>query len=387
MAAATSTPIVVLGSTGSIGRNVLDVVSASPEDFTIEALSAHSQVKLLAEQARRFRPQRIVVTDEAADLTPLNDLAAEMEIFQGGDNLCRIASGGEAKVVVAAIMGSAGLRAALAALEAGKTLALANKETLVAAGGHVLRLLAEGNGSLIPIDSEHSAIFQALQAGNREDVVQVILTASGGPFRDRPASQMAHVTVDEALNHPNWDMGTKITIDSATMMNKALEVIEARWLFDLRPDQIEVVIHPQSIIHSMVEFVDGSIMAQMGAPDMRIPIQYALTYPRRQPCPGEKLSWKDSWELSFQPADRERFPALDLGFQVARDGGTAGVVLNAANECAVAAFLAGEISFIDIVPACRGVLEQHNYCPEPSLDELLALDGWARREVRRWVCE
>jgi 1-deoxy-D-xylulose-5-phosphate reductoisomerase len=283
-------------------------------------------------------------------------------------------------------MGSAGLNAALAALKADKTVALANKETLVAAGGLVQDVLNAGHGRLIPVDSEHSAIFQALQAGHREDVSRVILTASGGPFRDRPASQMSTVTVEEALNHPNWDMGAKITIDSATMMNKALEVIEARWLFDLRPDQIEVVVHPQSIVHSMVEFCDGSILAQMGAPDMRIPIQYALTYPRRRPCPGNKLEWKSPMDLTFQPVDRERFPALDLGYRVARDGGTAGVVLNAANECAVAAFLAEEIPFTEILPACRGVLDHHNYSPEPSLDELLALDEWARREVRRWVC-
>ncbi len=379
-------PIVVLGSTGSIGRNTLEVVAASEGQFTVKALTAHSQVELLARQALQFRPERVVVTDSTADLSPLQSLPSDIEVLQGDEGLCEVAAAEDVEIVLTAIMGAAGIKAAIAALQAGKTLALANKETLVAAGCQMQELLANGSGRIIPVDSEHSAIFQALQAGDREDLERIILTASGGPFRDTPTSQMSSVTVEEALAHPNWEMGSKITIDSATMMNKALEVIEARWLFDLRPDQIEVVIHPQSIIHSMVEFTDGSILAQMGMPDMRIPIQYALTYPRRMPCPGDKLNWKDALELSFRPVDHDRFPAIALGFQVAQDGGTAGVVVNAANECAVAAFLAEEIPFTEIVPACRGVLENHNYCPEPSLDELLALDEWARAEVRRWVC-
>lgn len=379
-------PIVVLGSTGSIGRSTLDVVAAAGGAFEIHALTARSQVELLAQQAARFRPRCVVVTDEQADLSPLRKACPDVEVLQGPDGLCRVVAEPEVQIVVAAIVGSAGLRAALAALEAGKTLALANKETLVAAGAHVRTLVNAGKGRIIPVDSEHSAIFQALEAGHRADVRKIILTASGGPFRDRLADQLSSVTVEEALDHPNWEMGAKITIDSATMMNKALEVIEARWLFDLRREQIEVVIHPQSIVHSMVEFVDGSILAQMGAPDMRIPIQYALTWPRRIEGPGDKLDWKDTLALTFQPADLARFPALELGFRVAADGGTTGVVLNAANECAVAAFLAREIGFTQIVPACREILNQHNYSPEPNLDELFALDAWARREVRKWVC-
>jgi 1-deoxy-D-xylulose-5-phosphate reductoisomerase len=288
-------------------------------------------------------------------------------------------------VVVAAIVGSVGLRSTWAALQAGKRVALANKETLVMAGPLVTNLARQSGALLLPIDSEHSAVFQALRAGQRAEVRRIILTASGGPFRRWTTEQMQSATVEQALAHPTWNMGKKITIDSATMMNKALELIEARWLFDLQPEQIQIVVHPQAIVHSMVEFVDGSIIAQMGPPDMRLPIQYALSYPERWGCPSTKMDFTKPCGLEFEPPDFERFPALQLGYEVAAAGGTAGAVLNAANEAAVQAFLDGRIGFCQIVPACRKALEQHNYEPHPTLETLLQLDAWARQEVQRWI--
>jgi 1-deoxy-D-xylulose-5-phosphate reductoisomerase len=304
----------------------------------------------------------------------------------GPEGLETIASHPDVQIVLAAIVGSAGLRGTWAALEAGKTVALANKETMVVAGPLVRQLATRTEARIVPVDSEHSAVFQALQAGRRHEVRRVILTASGGPFRNHTSEQLAEVTVEDALRHPTWNMGPKITIDSATMMNKALEIIEARWLFDLQPDQIEVLIHPQSIVHSLVEFVDGSVIAQLGSPDMKLPIQYALLYPERVPGVAAQLDFGQRMRLDFEPPDVERFPALALGQEVARAGGTAGAVMNAANEAAVAEFRAGHLRFLDIVPSCRAVLEQHHFDPSPSLEELFELDAWARREVVRWAC-
>jgi 1-deoxy-D-xylulose-5-phosphate reductoisomerase len=298
----------------------------------------------------------------------------------------QVASAAEVDVVLAAIVGSAGLRSTWAALEAKKTVALANKETLVMAGGLMTRLAAERGARMLPVDSEHSAIFQAMGAGRSEEVKRIVLTASGGPFRELSLEQLKQVTVDEALAHPTWDMGPKITIDSATMMNKALEIIESRWLFGLSADQIEVVIHPQSIIHSFVEFVDGSVIAQLGPPDMKLPIQYALEYPERWAGAAERLDWSRRWHLDFEPADTDRCPALELGYDCAQAGGTTGAVLNAANEAAVEAFLGGELHFTEIIPACRSVLESHHFEPDPTLEKLEELDQWARQEVTRWVC-
>jgi 1-deoxy-D-xylulose-5-phosphate reductoisomerase len=262
---------------------------------------------------------------------------------------------------------------------------LANKETLVVAGPLVMERARQRQATILPVDSEHSALFQCLQAGRPAEVRRVILTASGGPFRDRTRQQMRDVTVDEALAHPTWDMGPKITIDSATMMNKALEIIEARWLFALQPEQIEVVVHPQSVVHSLVEFRDGSLIGQLSYPDMRLPIQYALTYPERWAGPVARLDWTEAFALEFVPADPERFPALQLGHEVARRGGTAGAVLNAANEAAVSRFLSRQLAFGDIVTACRAVLEEHHFDPNPTLDTLLKLDRWARGEIARWA--
>jgi 1-deoxy-D-xylulose-5-phosphate reductoisomerase len=286
--------------------------------------------------------------------------------------------------VLSAIVGAAGLRGTWAALEAGKIVALANKETLVVAGPLVLDLARRRGGTILPVDSEHSAIYQALQAGKSKEVRRVILTSSGGPFRGRSARSLADVTPEEALRHPTWRMGPKISIDSATLMNKALEVIEARWLFGLEPGQIEVVVHPESLVHSLVEFVDGSVLAQLSPPDMRLPVQYALTYPDRVPGPCPLLDVTRAFSLTFEPPDVETFPCLELGFEVMRRGGTAGAALNAANEAAVARFLGGEIRFLDIPRACRAVLDHHSFDPRPTLDGLWKVDAWARQEVVRW---
>ncbi len=381
------TNVAVLGSTGSIGRSTLEVISSSGGRLKAVSLSAHGNTDLLCRQAEQFGPRQIVATDpDSAGRQDWSSLPEGVELLIGPEAIERIASDQQTDIVVSAIVGSAGLRGTWAALEAGKTVALANKESLVVGGPLVTRLAEEKQARLLPVDSEHSAVFQALQAGRRDEVRRVILTASGGPFRTYNRQQLAEVTVDDALAHPTWDMGRKITIDSATLMNKALEIIEARWLFDLRADQIGVVIHPQSIVHSMVEYNDGSVVAQLSPPDMKLPIQYALTWPERREGIAEKLDFGRDMQLDFHPADLERFPALGLGLQVARDGGTAGAVLNGANEAAVAAFLDEKLGFAEIVPACKSVLENHNFDPNPSLEKVLDMDGWARQEVSRWVC-
>ena len=378
--------VAVLGSTGSIGRSTLEVIAASGGALHAIALSAHSSLDLLERQAREVLPRWIVVTDaQAAARHDWSELPRSVELLVGADAIETVVTHGDVDAVVSAIVGSAGLRGTWAALEKGKKVALANKETLVMAGPLVMALAQEHGGKLLPIDSEHSAIFQAMAAGRREEVKRVILTASGGPFRCHTAEQLAQVTVADALNHPTWDMGPKITIDSATMMNKALEIIEARWLFQLNPDQIEVIVHPQSIVHSLVEFVDGAVLAQLSPPDMKLPIQYALLYPERCSGVADRMDWSQAMHLDFEPPDPDRFPALTLGSEVAQRGGTAGAVLNAANEAAVASFLAGEIHFTEIVPACRSVLDSHTFDSHPTLARLLELDRWARQEVARWV--
>jgi len=378
--------VVVLGSTGSIGRSTLEVIAASGGALRALALSARCSTQVLLEQAQRVRPRFLVVTDpEAAKRQDWSGLPGGVEVLVGSEAIARVVAEPEVDIVVSAVVGSAGLQGTWAALEAGKSVALANKESLVVGGPLVTGLAKRNHARILPVDSEHSAVFQAMQAGRREEVRRIVLTASGGPFRTYTEEQLAGVTVAEALAHPTWDMGPKVTIDSATLMNKCLEIIEARWLFDLAPDQIGVVIHPQSIVHSLVEYIDGSIVAQMSPPDMKLPIQYALTWPERREGVAEKLDWTRALELDFEPPDFRRFSALELGLEVARAGGTAGAVLNAANETAVAAFLAGRLGFSRIVPACRSVLEHHDFDPNPTLAQLLAADGWARQEALRWV--
>ncbi|MEO0529910.1 MAG: 1-deoxy-D-xylulose-5-phosphate reductoisomerase [Planctomycetota bacterium] len=382
--------VAVLGSTGSIGRNTLEVIEASNGRLRATVLSAHSRLDRLIEQAERVRPKYVVASDEqSAAEQSWKGLPAGTELLVGAEGLVQAAGCDEVDTVLAAIVGAAGVRSTLAAIEAGKTIALANKETLVTAGPIVQKMLAgESNARerLLPVDSEHSAVFQSMNCGRRNEVERIVLTASGGPFRTWSREQLAQVTVDEALAHPTWDMGPKITIDSATMINKALEVIEARWLFDIPADQIRVVIHPQSVIHSMVEFVDGSVVAQLGPPDMKLPIQHALDYPHRAPGPAERLDWTQTHDLRFEPADFDRFPALALGFECAREGGTTGAVLNAANEAAVQSFLDGELHFTEIIPACRSILSAHEYDSDPTLERLEELDRWAREEIHTWVC-
>lgn len=382
-----ATNVAVLGSTGSIGRSAVEVIASSGGKLRAVALVARSNAPLLRHQAERLRPRWAVVVDRAAGEQARGlGWPRETELLIGPENLIRVATAAEVTTVLSAVVGRAGLDGTWAAVEAGKTVALANKESLVAAGQLVSRLARQSGAKILPVDSEHSAIFQALQSGRAAEVRRVILTASGGPFRTWSLEELRHVSVAEALAHPTWQMGKKITVDSATLMNKALEIIEARWLFDLRPEQIGVVIHPQSVVHSLVEFIDGSVIAQLGRPDMRLPIQYALSWPNRWEGVAEKLDWTVSMQLAFEPPDMERFAALRLGLEVARTGGTAGAVLNAANEAAVEAFLRGDLGFHEIVPACQSVLESHPYSAAPSLEELLKLDRWAREETNRWVC-
>jgi 1-deoxy-D-xylulose-5-phosphate reductoisomerase len=377
--------VVVLGSTGSIGTNCLDVIDQLSDRLEVIGLCAHSSWQTLFDQARRHRPRWACVTNPeiAARLDP--KALGDSRLLCGLDGVRAMVSDPDVDVVVSAIVGAAGLEGTWAALEAGKTVAVANKETLVMAGPLVMELARQRGARILPVDSEHSALFQAMQGGKLHEVERVVLTASGGPFRGRSINELNEVTPDEALQHPTWRMGRKITVDSATLMNKALEVIEARWLFDLPPEKIDVIIHPESVIHSFVEFVDGSVLAQLSPPDMRLPIQYALTYPERVSGPARRLSWRELSTFHFEQPDHETFPAIQLGYEVARRGGTSGAVLNAANEAAVARFLAGELRFLDIPRACRDVLAHHAYSARPSLTELAALDRWARQEVGRWI--
>jgi 1-deoxy-D-xylulose-5-phosphate reductoisomerase len=378
--------LVVLGSTGSIGTNCLDVVEHLPDRLQVVGLSAHTNGETLRDQAQRHRPRWVAVTDaDAARRFDAARLPRDCRLLQGSDGVAAMVTDPDVDLVVSAIVGAAGLAGTWAALEAGKTVAVANKETLVLAGPLVTDLAARRGGRLLPVDSEHSAIFQALQGSPPGSVERVVLTGSGGPFRGRSRAGLADVTVDEALRHPTWRMGPKISVDSATLMNKALEVIEARWLFGLEPDQIEVIIHPESVIHSFVEFKDGSVLAQLSPPDMRLPIQYALTYPERVAGPARRLDWRRLSAFHFEQPDHETFPALLLGYEAARRGGTCGAVLNAANEAAVGRFLAGELSFLDVPRACRAALDHHHYSPTPTLAELAACDRWARQEVGRWT--
>jgi 1-deoxy-D-xylulose-5-phosphate reductoisomerase len=377
--------IVVLGSTGSIGGSCLDVVEALPQRLEIVGLAAHSRWELAHAQTMKHKPRLVTLTDAAAAAAfGKLPLPQETRFVHGPEAIEQLVRQPDADIVLTAIVGAAGLHGTWHALDAGKTVAVANKETLVMAGPLVMALAAKRNARVLPVDSEHSAIFQAMQCGRKNEIARIVLTASGGPFRGKKRSDLAEVTPEQALNHPTWRMGPKITIDSATLMNKALEIIEARWLFDLKPEQIEVVIHPESIIHSFVEFVDGSVLAQLSPPDMRLPIQYALTYPDRVPGPTRKLNWSELTRFSFEQPDRETFTALDLGFEVARRGGTCGAVLNAANEAAVGEFLASKLRFLDIPRVCRAVLDHHPFSPQPSLQELHDLDRWARQEVIRW---
>lgn len=376
--------VAILGSTGSIGCNAIDVVTHLGSGYKIQALAAGSSWEKLAEQARATQPQMVALNDShhAADLKAALS-GTDIQLGYGPQTMVDIAEREDVQIVVAAVVGAAGLSPVLAAAKAGKTIALANKEALVVAGALVIPAVKAHGATLLPVDSEHSAIFQALRAGKNQEIRKITLTASGGPFRTWSAEKMKTASIAEALAHPNWKMGPKITIDSATMMNKALEIIEAHWLFDLPADKIEVLIHPQSIIHSMIEFVDGSVIAQLGTADMRTPIQYALTHPERHPGCSTCLDWTKIKEMTFEQPDG-RFPALELGFEVVRTGGTSGAVVNAANEAANESFRQGKITFGHIVELVQQVLLIHKkkgFIAQPTLDELLAADAWARAQV------
>jgi 1-deoxy-D-xylulose-5-phosphate reductoisomerase len=375
--------IAICGSTGSIGCNALRVIEALGPPYRVVGLSAHSRVELLAEQARRYRPRYLAVTN--AELAPqlralVEDL--EVEVLTGAGSLSELVQLEAVDTVLTAVVGAAGLPSALAAARAGKRLAIANKEPLVMAGELLTQTAKEHGSALLPVDSEHSAVFQAMRSGSAGEVRRILLTGSGGPFRGATPEALREVTLEQALAHPVWNMGPKITIDSATMMNKALEVIEARWLFDVPVDRIEVLIHPESIIHSLVEFVDGSVVAQLGEPDMCLPIQYALTYPDRVPGIAKRLRLEEVGTLHFERPNPRTFRALTLAYEVGRTGGTAAVVFNAANEAAVEQFVAGRIPFLQIMELVEHCLSKHEVRHTMCLDELLEADAWARREVR-----
>lgn len=372
----------MLGSTGSIGTQTLDIVRLFPDRFEVRALTANRNARLLAEQAREFEPDCVVICEEDARRFLERELAdLDVRVLFGEEGLCEAASLAEVDTMVAALVGFAGLQSVVAAVRAGKKIALANKETLVVAGELVNRLLDRHGGALIPVDSEHSAIFQCLVGEPRSRVEELILTASGGPFRTRSFETFADITREEALDHPNWSMGAKITIDSATMMNKGLEVVEAHWLFGIDVERISVLVHPQSIIHSMVTFEDGSTKAQLGIPDMKVPIQYALSYPDRWAAPHERIDWSAMRSLDFEEPDLRKFPCLRLAFDALREGGNAPAVLNAANEQAVALFLQGKIGFTEIPERIEEALEQADLVAAPTMDDLVRCDAAARSFV------
>ena len=368
--------IAILGSTGSIGTQTLDVIRQHRDLFEVVLISARSSVGLLIAQAIEFDVPHVVICNE----TRYQDVADALQphgvkVWAGVDSLCDLVGMDGVDIVVGAMVGFSGLRPTLAALRAGKVVALANKETLVAAGSVVTKLAREHGGVILPVDSEHSAIFQCLLAAGENPISRVHLTASGGPFRTWERQKIAGATAAQALKHPNWNMGNKVTIDSATMMNKGFEVIEAKWLFDLEPDQINVVVHPESIIHSMVEFVDGAVIAQLGCPDMREPIGFALSFPQRLTVGNKKLDFATLGALSFEAPDTGRFPCLELAFEALRRGGNAACALNAANEVAVAAYLKDLISFYDIAKIGEKALTGLNFVADPSLDDIFATNS------------
>lgn len=371
--------IAILGSTGSIGRQTLDVIAAHPDRMEAYALIANNSIDLLIQQARQINPEVVVIGNEAHYNTlreALSDLP--IKVYAGPDAICQVAAMDVTDTVVTAMVGYAGLAPTIAAIKAGKRIALANKETLVVAGELITRLVQKYHAAILPVDSEHGAIFQCLVGERAQDVDKILLTASGGPFRTMDAQQLQNVKAADALRHPTWQMGAKITIDSATLMNKGFEVIEARWLFGLKPEQIEVVVHPQSIIHSMVQFTDGSIKAQLGVPDMRLPIQYALTYPERLECPVDNLDFFTLAGLTFERPDTERFPCLRIACEAMRRGGNIPCAVNAANEVAVAAFLRDKIAFTEMSRIIEHVTEQTAFISNPTYEDYVACDRESR---------
>ncbi len=377
--------IAVLGSTGSIGTQTLEVVRTN-KDLRVLALAAGSNIKLLEQQIREFRPRVAAVWEERSALAlaaSVRDL--DVKILWGMDGLLEMAAMPETDILVTAIVGMIGIRPTIAAIRAGKDIALANKETLVTAGHIIMPLAKECKVRILPVDSEHSAVFQCLNGEDARQVSKLLITASGGPFRGRTREQLKNVRVEDALKHPNWNMGRKITIDSATLVNKGLEVMEAKWLFGMDLDQIQVVVQPQSVIHSMVEFTDGAIMAQLGTPDMKLPIQYALYYPQRRPLPGERLDFAKLAQITFEEPDTEVFQGLPLAYRAARAGGSMPTVFNAANEKAVSRFLRREIGFTDIYEIIADCMDAHKIRRDPSVDEILEAEQETYERIEsRW---
>jgi len=375
--------IAILGSTGSIGTQTLDIVRRNSDKLQVTALAAGSNIDLLEQQIREFQPQVACLNDEKhAKLLQERVTDLKVEVLFGMEGLLAIARHADYDTLVTAVVGMMGIRPTMAAIEAGKDIALANKETLVTAGHLIIPLAKKMGVSILPIDSEHSAIFQCLNGEKRGEVSKIILTASGGPFRGKTRTEMANVQVEDALKHPNWAMGRKITIDSATMVNKGLEVMEAKWLFDVDLDQVEVVVQPQSLIHSMVEFQDGAIMAQLGTPDMRLPIQYALFYPTRMPLDGERVDFKKIRQITFEEPDLENFRGLALAYEAARIGGSMPTIYNAANEMAVSLFLNRRIGFLAITDLIEEAMQAHQVIKNPQVDEILAAEQEAYALIR-----
>ena len=376
--------IAILGSTGSIGTQALQVIEEHPDLYEAYALTANNQVELLAEQARKFMPAAVVIANEAKYLQ-LKEMLADLpiQVYAGSDALCEIVEAKPIDVVLASMVGYAGLRPTMNAIKAGKAIALANKETLVVAGELINALAQQYHTPILPVDSEHSAIFQCLEPNN--ELEKVILTASGGPFRKFSMEDLQHVTKEQALKHPNWDMGAKITIDSATMMNKGFEVIEAKWLFGVRPDQIEVVVHPQSVIHSMVQYEDGAVKAQLGMPDMRLPIQYAFSFPQRIKASFDRLDFSKMTELTFEQPDTNRFRCLALAYEALNRGGNMACIVNAANEVVVSAFLHDRISFLRMSEVIEKAMEKVTFIQTPTYEDYVATDAEARRVAENLI--
>jgi len=379
--------ISILGSTGSVGVTTLDVVGRFSDRFRVAAMAAGSNLDLLTEQVKRFHPELVsVATPELAHELPARLRGERVTILHGLEGAIAVATHPDAQLVMSALVGAMGLRPTLAAIKAGKDIAFANKEVLVIAGELITAAVREHRVRLLPVDSEHNAIFQCLEGRGRDSLKRIILTASGGPFRELPADRFASITIEQALKHPTWKMGSKITIDSATLMNKGLEVIEARWLFDLTAAQVSVVIHPQSVIHSMVEMIDGSVIAEMAIPDMAIPVAYALAYPERLPMTHLKpLSLAENSRLTFEEPDLSRFRCLGLAYEALAAGHTMPACLNAANEELVAGFLAGRVRFVDIPRHLEAVMSRHPNSPPRTIEDLLETDGWARAAVRELI--
>jgi 1-deoxy-D-xylulose-5-phosphate reductoisomerase len=377
--------IAILGSTGSIGKSTLEVIAQHPERFEVIALAARTQCSEMIRQVKQFKPLVVSMGNKEAAEHVKSEIDSNIQVLWGENGLIEVATHPCATFLISALVGNCGLEPTLAAIQAGKKIGLANKEILVTAGHIVIQELQKTKNPLLPIDSEHSAIFQCLNAERREDITKIMLTASGGAFREWAYEDLKKATVEEALKHPNWSMGAKITIDSATMMNKGFEVIEAHWLFNIPYDQIEVLLHPQSIVHSMVEFQDGSVMAQLGTPDMKVPIQYALSYPERLPLKTAKLDFKNLCNLQFKEPDLRQYPCLKMALQAGRIGGTMPTVLNAANEVAVACFLKKECSFLSIERIVEYCLQKHQPVVDPSLDDIKEIDLSTRELANNYV--